>query len=84
MMDIVWGNNETLRLDICNTAWHSLFGVDDCHIRICFEEIMNWFMFATGVLQLAAGIVELTRGNMTLAGVYLCYGISAGLLATIK
>lgn len=44
---------------------------------------MNWFMFATGLLQFAAGIVEGFRHNWILCGVYLCYGVSAGLLSFV-
>ncbi len=44
---------------------------------------INWPMFVTGVLQFAAGVIEIVRGNATLGMVYMAYGFSACALSTI-
>lgn len=45
---------------------------------------INWPMFATGVLQFIAGVIEITiRGNVTLGLTYMAYGFSACALSTV-
>ncbi len=44
---------------------------------------LNYFMFITGVLQFIAGIMEMMKGNVTMALVYMAYGFSACALSTI-
>lgn len=44
---------------------------------------LNYFMFITGILQFAAGALEMIRGNITLGLVYAAYGFSACALSTI-
>ncbi len=44
---------------------------------------INWLMFATGVAQFGAGMIEMIRGNVTMALVYMAYGFSACALSTV-
>lgn len=45
---------------------------------------VNWFMFATGILELAAGVQELLRKHPLLAVCYVCYGIAALALSAVR
>lgn len=44
---------------------------------------INVPMFITGILQFAAGVIELVKGNVTLGLTYMAYGFSACALSTI-
>ena len=46
-------------------------------------EKINVPMFITGILQFAAGVIEIIRGNFTLGMVYMAYGFSACALSTL-
>lgn len=44
---------------------------------------INYFIFVTGILYTGATIMEVIRGNYTLAIVYGCYAMSGFALSTL-